>query len=92
MIMRIQLTPGTSLTTIEGKSVLFSVKTGESYGLNETAGEMLRLSLERGMDEVAEQLAKDYGTTVDEMRSDLNELVQNLVEIKLAQMMPDQGS
>lgn len=85
--MRIQLTAGTSLTTIEGKSVLFSVKTGESYGLNETAAEMLRLGLEGGIDHAVELLAQNYNAPTAEIRSDLHELTQDLVRVKLARIV-----
>jgi len=91
--MRLQLTPGTSLTTIEGKSVLFSVKTGESYGLNETAAQMLRRGLEGGLERAVEQLAKDYNAPIEEIRSDLDELARHLAQMKLVQIGPaDQGS
>jgi hypothetical protein len=90
--MSIQLTPGTSLTTIEGKSVLFSVKTGESYGLNAMAAEMLRLCLEGGFDHAAKRLAKDYDAPVDEIRSDIDELARSLVQVKLVQATASQGS
>lgn len=85
--MRIQLTAGTSLTTIEGKSVLFSVKTGESYGLNETAAEMLRLGLEGGIDHAVELLAQNYNAPAAEIRSDLDELTHDLVRVKLARIV-----
>ncbi|MCO5131569.1 MAG: PqqD family protein [Xanthobacteraceae bacterium] len=81
---RIQLTPGTSLTTIEGKSVLFSVKTGESYGLNETAAEMLRLGLDGGIDHAVAWFAQNYDVPAEEIRSDLEELARDLVKVKLA--------
>jgi len=90
--MLIQLTSGTSLTIIEGKSVLFSVKTGESYGLNDIAAEMLTLCHEGGIDHAVERLAKDYNATSEEIRNDIDELVRNLVKIKLVQMVPRQGS
>lgn len=90
--MDIRLTPGTSLTTIEGKSVLFSVKTGESFGLNEVAAQMLKLGLEGGLDHAAQCLAKDYNAPLEEIRSDLDELARNLVQAKLVQIVPGQGS
>ena len=55
--MRIRLAPGTTLTNVEGKEVLFSVRTGDSYGLNETAARMVRLALEMSLDDAAAQLA-----------------------------------
>lgn len=85
--MRIQLTPGTSLTTIEGKAVLFSVKTGESYGLNETAAEMLKLGLQGGIDHAVAWFAENYDVPAAEIRSDLDELASDLVRVKLAQIV-----
>lgn len=85
--MRIQLTPGTSLTNIEGKNVLFSVKTGESYGLNETAAHMLRLGLEGGIDQAVAWFAQNYDVPAAEIRGDLDELAQDLVRRKLAKMV-----
>jgi hypothetical protein len=90
--MRIQLTPGTTLTLVEGKSVLFSVKTGDSYGLNETAAEMLRLGMEEGISRASERLSREYEAPVDEIRNDLGELAQELVRLKFAQLAPAQGS
>lgn len=90
--MLVRLSPGTSLTVIEGKSVLFSVRSGESYGLNETAAQMLRLSLEIGLSGTAAQLAQDYEAPVEEIRSDLDALVKELVRAKLAQLVPPQGA
>lgn len=85
--MSVQLTPGTSLTTIEGKSVLFSVKTGESYGLNDMAAEMLKLCLEGGVDHAAERLAQDYNAPLEEIRNDINELARDLVQAKLVRLV-----
>jgi len=85
--MGVQLTPGTSLTTIEGKSVLFSVKTGESYGLNDMAAEMLKLCLEGGVDHAAERLAQDYNAPLEEIRNDINELTRDLVQAKLVRLV-----
>ena len=85
--MGVQLTPGTSLTTIEGKSVLFSVKTGESYGLNDMAAEMLKLCLKGGVDHAAERLAQDYNAPLEEIRNDINELTRDLVQAKLVRLV-----
>lgn len=90
--MGVQLTPGTSLTVIEGKSVLFSVKTGASYGLNAMAAEMLKLCLESGIDHAAERLAKDYSAPVEEIRGDLDELTRSLAQARLVQVTAGHGS
>jgi len=91
--MRLQLTPGTTLTIVEGKSVLFSVKSGESFGLNETAADMLKFSREEGLEAAASRLAHDYDAPIEEIRSDLDALVEELVRLKFAQLAPaTQGS
>lgn len=87
--MRIQLTPGTSLTSIEGKSVLFSVKTGESYGLNETAAEMLKHGLEGGIDHAVAWFVQNYDVPAEEIRGDLDELARDLERVKMARMVAD---
>lgn len=89
--MRIQLAAGTTLTTIEGKDVLFSTRTGDSFGLNETAARMLRLALEMGTIEAATRLATEYDVAPGELQSDLDELVGELVQLKLAVASSDQG-
>jgi hypothetical protein len=83
--MPILLSPGITLTHIEGKDVLFSVHTGDSYGLNETAARMLRLALEGDLDEAAARLAEEYGATRGEIRADLDDLVTELTNLKLIQ-------
>jgi hypothetical protein len=83
--MSIRLSPGITLTHIEGKDVLFSVHTGDSYGLNETAARMLRLALEIDLDRAAARLAEEYGASQDEIRGDLENLVTELMTLELVQ-------
>ncbi len=89
--MHIRLAPGTTLTNVEGKDVLFSVKTGDSYGLNETAARMLRLGLEADLDGAVNQLASEYGAEHQEIRGDFEELVGELVQLKFVQRVSTQG-
>jgi len=90
--MKIQLAPGTTLTSIEGKDVLFSVRTGDSYGLNETAARMVRLGIESGLDKAAQQMAEEFSAEPSEIRADLDDLVKDLVQLKLVQGLSDQGA
>ena len=83
--MHIRLATGTTLTIVEGKDVLFSVKTGDSYGLNETAARMLRLGLEADLDDVVNRLAEEYGAERSEIREDFEQLVGELVRLKFVQ-------
>ena len=80
--MHIRLAPGTTLTIVEGKDVLFSVKSGDSYGLNETAARMLRVGLEADLDEAVDRLAEEYGAERTEIREDFEQLVRELVQLK----------
>ena len=80
--MHIRLAPGTTLTIVEGKDVLFSVKSGDSYGLNETAARMLRVGLEANLDDVVDRLAEEYGAERTEIRDDFEQLVRELVQLK----------
>jgi hypothetical protein len=89
--MHIRLAPGTTLTNIEGKDVLFSVKTGDSYGLNETAARMLRFGCEANLDEVVDRLATEYSVERNEIRDDFKELVRELVQLKFVQVVSDHG-
>ncbi len=90
--MKIQLAPGTTLTSIEGKDVLFSVKTGDSYGLNETAARMVRLGIESGLEKAAKQMAEEYSVEPSEIRADIDDLVKDLLQLKLVQTLSDQGA
>ena len=85
--MHIRLAPGTTLTIVEGKDVLFSVKSGDSYGLNETAARMLRVGLEANLDDVVDRLAEEYGAERTEIRDDFEQLVRELVQLKFVQKL-----
>jgi len=83
--MHIRLTPGTTLTSIEGKDVLFSVKTGESYGLNETAARMVRLGCEMKSEDVVDRLATEYDVAREEIHTDFAELIRELCQLRFLQ-------
>jgi hypothetical protein len=89
--MHIRLAPGTTLTNVEGKDVLFSVKTGNSYGLNETAARMLRVGCEADLDDVVTRLTAEYGVERSEIRDDFKELVRELIQLKFVQLVADHG-
>ena len=89
--MHTRLASGTTLTNVEGKDILFSVKSGDSYGLNETAARMLRLGLEMTLDEAVDRLTAEYGVEREEIRGDCEELIQELVQRKFVQLVSGQG-
>jgi hypothetical protein len=59
------------------------VKTGESFGLNEMAAEMLKLVFAGDSASAATQLAADYAAPEAEIANDLAELVESLAAAKL---------
>lgn len=86
MNTRISLTQGTTLTDVGGRQVLFSVKTGESFGLNDTAAHMLVLCMELGTQKAVEQLARDYEVSPEELTQDLHELLDGLKNARMIQL------
>ncbi len=83
---RATLTRGTTLTRVEGKDVLFSVRTGETYGLNEMAADMLRRLFELGSGEAVRALAADYAAPATQIGADLFELASELAGLKLIEL------
>jgi Coenzyme PQQ synthesis protein D (PqqD) len=86
---RASLSKGTTLTKIEGKDVLFSVKTGESFGLNEMAAQMLGVLFKFDAKTAIAAIVKDYAAPQADIASDLNELVASLIDLKLVEVAAD---
>ena len=84
MVYRIELERGITLTKIEGKSVLFSIKNGETFGLNDSAAEMLEHLMKSDSDTAAAQFAEIYGAPRETIRADMDELVGDLTTMGLA--------
>ncbi|AWB32744.1 PqqD family protein [Orrella marina] len=82
----IKLAEGTTLTEVGGKHVLFSVKSGESFGLNETAAHMLTLCLELGVARTVQKLAEEYSVNAQELSEDLQALIDGLSDANLVQV------
>jgi Coenzyme PQQ synthesis protein D (PqqD) len=84
---RAALAKGTTLTKIEGKDVLFSVKTGESFGLNEMAALMLSTLFASDAKTAIAKIVEDYAAPEADIANDLNELVQSLIDQKLVTVL-----
>lgn len=82
----IKLAEGTTLTQVGGKHVLFSVKSGESFGLNETAAHMLTLCLEHGVAQTVQTLSAEYSVSSEELKDDLQVLLDGLADAQLIQV------
>ena len=78
-----KLASGTTLTNVEGKAVLFSIRTGESYGLNGMAAEMLRALLASDSASAAADIAQNYAATPEIILQDMGELAAELAALKL---------
>jgi hypothetical protein len=74
---------GTTLNKIEGKDVLFSVKTGESFGLNEMAALMLSALFSADSQTAVAKIASEYAAPPADISQDLNELVESLIAQKM---------
>lgn len=81
-----RLSPGTTLTRVEGKAVLFSVRSGESYGLNDMAALMLETLCATDSLRAARRLAQDYAAPEADILNDLAELASSLAELKLVEL------
>ncbi|PPE71993.1 hypothetical protein C3942_20860 [Solimonas fluminis] len=80
------LAKGVTLTRIEGKSVLFSTRTGESYGLNDIGAEMLAKLFAADSLQAAKQIGAEYNAPEAEIHQDLAELVGELAGLKLVEV------
>jgi hypothetical protein len=76
------------LQKIDGQDVLFSKKTGDFFGLNESAAFMLKTLVESNFNKAVKVCSQQFGETEDTIRQDLNELVDSLIESKLAEKTP----
>ena len=80
---RAALAQGTTLNKIEGKDILFSVKTGESFGLNEMAALMLSALFSADSQTAVAKIAEEYAALPADISQDLNELVESLTAQKM---------
>ena len=63
------------------ETVVLNLQTGKYHGLNPTAARMLEVLAEHGsVDRTAEVLAEEYGQPLDELRRDVDQLCENLLE------------
>lgn len=88
MNYKLKLDPLIVLQKIDGQDVLFSKKTGDFFGLNESATLMLTALLDTDFNEAVKLCSKQFGEPEDTIRADLNELVDSLIESRLAEKTP----
>lgn len=69
---------GVSLNEIDGKTVLFSLKTGDSFGLNESAAIMLKKVIDDGFSAALDACAELFEADRAIIETDLRELLAEL--------------
>ncbi len=85
---KVQLTPGVTLTETDGKLVLFSKRTGDFFGLNDSANLFLD-ELSRSDFLTTQRRAVDtYNMSPSEISADLLTLVEDLEDQKLIVRIP----
>lgn len=75
---KIQLNPGITLTETQGKLVLFSKKTGDFFGLNESALFLLKNLLESDFSTAVQKGAEEFQVDTATLEADLVDLVAEL--------------
>lgn len=85
MNFRLKLDPLIVMQKIDDQDVLFSKKTGDFYGLNESAAFMLRQLLGSDFKTAVSQSAAAFKVDRTVIEGDLLELVESLVASELAE-------
>ncbi len=89
MTYHVELMPGVSLTKVDDRSVLFSKKTGDFYGLNNSGAWMVRELLASGYEQTLANAATAFqGVASDKLATDLTTLVDHLAKLKLLKKLP----
>jgi hypothetical protein len=78
-----KLPKGITSTTIGGKRVLFSVRTGETYGLNETAAFFVEQLLATDLASAVRASVAAFDAPEGELMSDITALADELVGLGL---------
>jgi len=80
---RVELHPEMTLTETQGKLVLFSKKTGDFFGLNESALHLLKLLIASDFMTALKTGAQDLEVDTNTLQTDLLELVAELEKNKI---------
>ncbi|MBK6694883.1 MAG: PqqD family protein [Myxococcales bacterium] len=81
--MSAKLAKGVSLTEIEGKAVLFAMRTGDTFGLSETAAVFLRALLKGTFESAVVAVTDSYDADPKAVGDDMRELLAELERMKL---------
>lgn len=84
MNFKLKLDPLVVFQKIDGQEVLFSKKTGDFFGLNESAAFMLKELISSDFETATKISSDTFGVDHSIIREDLQELVDSLIAGKLA--------
>ncbi|QPV64360.1 PqqD family protein [Halosimplex litoreum] len=77
-------------TTLDGESVILHTGSGEYFGFNEVGTRIWEAMQEpRSMVEITQQIENEYDVERERCRSDIESLVDELVEQDLARVVDD---
>lgn len=79
----LSLADGVRLVEIDGRTVLFSIRSGDTFGLNDSAATLLRTALELGQSDAIAHCASRFGVDAAVIAADLRELLATLGAEKL---------
>ena len=85
---KIVLSSHVTLTKMEDKLVLFSKKSGDFYGLNESALFLLKTLLESDFHKTLKVAAHEFNEDENVIQSDLEELVTSLESADVLKKVP----
>ncbi len=80
---KVHLAQDLTLTESDGQTVLFSKKTGDFFGLNESAGLFLKDLTETDFESTLKKAAVTFSAPMEVLSTDLLELVDELEKQKL---------
>ena len=83
MNFKVAISPGATLTDMDGKSVIFSKKSGAFYGLNNSANQLLDGLVKSDFDSTVTKYASLYGVQREVLVADISEMLDELLELKL---------
>jgi len=87
-LMRVEISDGVIWRDLGGDVVILNVETGVYFGLDGSGGQIWRELVKHGsLEKTFESLKQQFDVETDELRHDLNELVDQLVQKGLVQMI-----
>ncbi|MGB9379746.1 PqqD family protein [Candidatus Binatus sp.] len=87
-LMRVEINDGVTWRDLAGDVVILNVETGVYFGLDGAGGQIWRELVEHGsIEKTLEALERQFDAEPDELRRDLDEIVEQLVKKRLVQLI-----